>query len=143
MLDSRGQDDRSRVAQLYHVRVRDPVRRRDYRLAAVFQHRHAKIEQSLLCPGADADLCRRELKTIFTGKLALHGLLEAGKTGNRRVLGCAVPDCSNGRFLDGLRGIKIRFAGAKANNIAPRSAQFGRQRQRRAGRRGLNPCHAI
>src|SRR5690606_13452285 len=84
----------------------------------------AEIEVALLAAAGDEYLVRGVGKIIVAMELGDDGALQRRRTVHRGVLGLAALDGVFGSLLDVLRGVEIRFAGAKADDVLAARAQF-------------------
>src|SRR5690606_13902302 len=132
---ARVDDDRNAARDLDHVRVGHPVGRGDHDFIARVEDSLAEIEVALLAAAGDEDLVRGVGKIIVAMELGDDGALQRRRTVHRRVLGLAALDGVFGSLLDVFRGVEIRFAGAKADDVLAARAQFrGALRDGKRGR---------
>ena len=129
---------RNAAGQQHHIRIRHPVRGRDQHLVTRIEGRHQRVIDGLLGAGIDRDLAGGKIKIVvafeFQGDrlLALDGAVDGG------VLGLAVLDRPDARFLDMIGGIEIRLADAQADHILASGFQFGHQALQLEPRRGFD-----
>ncbi len=70
------------------------------------------------------DLIRRIIESVVVGELVNNGFFKRRRSIHCRVLGIARAQGGDSGFLDMVRGIEIRLAGAKADDILALLAQF-------------------
>ncbi len=105
-----GDDHRGAVVGKHHVRVGNPVRRRDNHFVAFIERRHEGYVQDLLGPAADGQLVPLIVVTGVALDLPQDGGLQLGSTCHGGVLGLSVVDRLDGGCLDVVRGIEVRLA---------------------------------
>ena len=123
------------------IRIGNPVGGRYDDFIAGIDDRQRQIEKTLLAAARYEDLRRSVIESVVALELVNNGVLETWSPAYRRIFCKTLVDRDDGRVLDMLRGIKIRLAGAKPDNIPafclePRSS--GRYSQGGGGLDSLN-----
>ena len=112
-----GNGHRRCPSQQHDFRIAHPVRRGDNDLVAGVQRGDQRIEQHRLSARRDVHLGRLVVQPVFTLELAADRLLKFRDAVRGRVLRLAFADRADGGFLDVLRRVEIRLAGAEADHI--------------------------
>ena len=126
--------DRFRPRQQHDLRIAHPVGRRDDHLVADVQRRDQRIEQHRLAARRDVHLGGLVGQPVLARELPAHRFLQLRNAVRGRVLGLALADRADGRFLDVLRRVEIRLARAEADHVEPLA--FHLVRLGRHGNRG-------
>ncbi len=111
------QDHRNAAGHFHHVRVADPVGRRDDRFVTVVEQRQGHVEEALLAAAGDQDLAGFVVQAVFTLELVDHGLFETGSAVHRGILGFTGVDRLNGGLFDMIRRIEVRLARTQSNDV--------------------------
>ena len=143
LLDAGIDDHRLAIGQAHHVRIGYPVGRGDDHLVAGIEQRHHQVEEALLATAGHQDLVRGITQAIIALELGDHGIFQCRGAVHGGVLGLPVMDGGNGRFLDVLGRVEVRFTGTQADNILAGGAQFGGTGGYCQGRGGLYAMYAL
>src|SRR5581483_11424511 len=108
---------RLRVGEQNHIRVGDPVGRRDHGLIVSVEHRHAEIEDRLLGARAHQDLRALVLDAVVAGELRRNGVLELVDALDVRIARESAANGVDTRLRDGHRGIEVGLACPEADHI--------------------------
>ena len=136
-------DDRLGLGQQHHVRVGNPVGRRDDDLIAGIEHGLAHIVEALLAAAGNQYLVSRIVQPVVAFEFRYNGFFKCRGTVNRRIAGEAVLDGLDTSGLDVVRCIEVRLAGAESDNILAGSAQFRYSCRYCQGWRGFDALYAI
>jgi hypothetical protein len=101
---------RNTTCEQHDIRITHPIGRWHNHLVTRVHRGHQRIEQHLLAAGTNRYLRRLVSQAIFPRKLVNDCLLEFGDTIDSRIFRLALLNGNDGRILDILRRIKIRFA---------------------------------
>ena len=143
VLQSGGNDDRLAIAQLYDVRVGDPVRRQYDRFVARVQQRSTDVIEHLLGAGADGNFGGLEVKAVVALELVADGALKRRGAVGRGVSGVAGFHRFNRGGANVRGGVEVRFSGAQAEDVPPGRPHFpGQSGYGNRGRRlyALHSC---
>ena len=121
-----GDDDGLALGQQHHVRIRDPVGRRDDDFVARVERGHQRVVEHLLAAGADGDLVARIVEIVVAFELAADRVLQLGRTVRIGVAGVAALHGVDGGLDDVGRGVEIRLACGEADDVAARGFQLAR-----------------
>jgi hypothetical protein len=97
----------------------------------------------MLATGAGGDVLRLVGKTVFLRELLSDGGLELGEAGRGRVLGLALVEGGLGGVLDERGGVKVRLAGAEADDVDAGLLERGRLGTDLEGDRFRNELHPL
>jgi predicted AAA+ superfamily ATPase len=142
LIDAGVDDDRHAVGQDDHVRIRDPVGGRDDDFVARIDEGLGQVVEALLAAAGHQHLVGGVGEAVFPLELVDDRLLQAGGAAHGGVLGEARVDGGDGRVLDVLGGVEIRFAHAQADDVPAFGLEFGGLRRDGQGRGGLDVLNA-
>ena len=135
---ARRHENRRPAPQQHHVRVGDPVGRRNDDLVAGVERRDQGVVQDLLAAAAHRDLVHGIVEAVLPLELPRDRLAQLGGAGRRRVLGLPPADGLDRRFLDEVGRVEVGLAGAQPDDVAARGLELVGLRRDRDGRRGLD-----
>ena len=136
--------DRRAAGEIDHVGIAHPVRRRDDDLVAGVQRRHEGVIEHLLAAGADRDLRGLVVEAVLALELGGDGGLELGDAVDIGVLRrTTFADRLDRGFLDVVRRVEVRLAGAQADDVAAGRFERARLVGHRDGRRRLDALEAV
>ena len=115
------------VCHLYQFRIGDPIGRNDQYLIARIQNRLKYVEQRLLCTIGYDNTCRFVFQPVYLLITLCNGLAQIHNTGHGSIFGAASVDGCLCSFFYIIRGIKVRLAYTKTDNIHTLRFHFFRQ----------------
>ena len=101
-----------------HVRVTEPVRRRDQHFVAGIEQHLEQVEDRLLSTVGDQHLARPGGNAVLAAQLLSHRRSQFGITGRRPVAGDSIAEGLAGGVDDELGGVEIRLSGAQTADVA-------------------------
>ena len=93
-----------------------------------------RVVEHLLAAGADRHLGGLVGEAVLARELGADRLLQGRRAVDRGVLGVAVADRLDRRFLDVVRRVEVRLTGAEADDVAAGGLQLAGQIGHRDGR---------
>ena len=117
VLHRRLDDHRRAAAQADHLRIGDPIGRRDDDLVAGVERGEHRVVEDLLAAGRDDRLGRLVVEAVLALELLGDRLAQGNDAGDRRVLGLAAADGGDRRLLDMVGRVEIRLAHRQADDV--------------------------
>ena len=106
-----------------HLRVAQPVGRRQKHLISRIQQHLKQVVDRLLAAVGDQNLLGCGGDAVGAGQLLGDGCTELRLSSRWAVAGDAIPQCFPGGLNDEVRGVEVRFSGAEAADITTRAFQ--------------------
>ena len=110
LFDSRLNGDHFSSSEVRHVGIADPIGGGQDDLVTLVDKAQHHVHQAVLGPGGDNDLIWAVFQTVVPLQLVTDGLTHFNVAGYWRVVGEVLFDGFDARSLDGVRGVKVRFA---------------------------------
>ena len=138
LFDRRRHDDRLAAVDQHHLRIADPIGRRDDDLVALVHRDEEGVVEDLLAAGADDRVRGLVIEAVLALELGRDRLAQRRNAEHGRILGLAALDRLDRRLLDVVRRIEIRLAHRKRDDLPPLGFEIARLLRHRDGRGWLN-----
>jgi len=130
------------AGQQRHVRIGDPVGDRDDDFVARIENGLGQVVEALLAATGDQDLLRSIIEAVVALEFVDDGLFQRGGTIYRCILGKAVAYRLDGRFLDMVGGVEVRFTRPQSNDVLAGGPHLGGAGSDGQGRGRFDGLHA-
>ena len=121
------------TGQQHHIRIGHPVRRRHDHLVPRREGGQKGVVDHRLAARRHVDLAGLVGQPVLPGELGRHRRLQLRNAVDVGVFGLAAADGGDGRFLDIVRRVEVRFAGAQSDHVAALPLQLARTGRHRQG----------
>ena len=137
-LQARRYKNRRAAPQQHHVRVGDPVGRRNDHLVAGIERRDQRVVKDLFAAAAHSDLVGGVVEAILPLEFPRNRLTQLRGASWRRVLGFSLMDGFDRSLLDEVGRIEVGLSRAQSDDISTRGLEFVGLRRDRNRWGGLN-----